>query len=377
MKSIKRTYIIFIVLMLVALAVFIVCYGSIKFNIALKDNYSSQELSAYNDLLDLFRSSFENGKADLLKVVLIFWGIIFISGLTFITVVYHFLIKPVREMQDFASEIAKGNLDVNLPIHKHNIFGNFTESFDIMREELKASKKRELEAQKARREMVAELSHDLKTPVATIGATCEVLDMKYQMKAKSGSPEEIKEAQDSLEKIGYIKDKTDIINELVDNVLHASEDEIDEISIIPKEVESSVIEGFFSSSKDYANIIFDDHIPQCLVLIDKLRMKQVIDNVISNSIKYAGTDIHVSFSDIEEQKNRYVKIRIKDSGPGVNEEDLPLITGKFVRGKNAEDKSGYGLGLYLVNYYMEKQNGGINYYNDNGFVIELLVRKAG
>ena len=199
---------------------------------------------------------------------------------------------------------------------------------------------------------------------------------------KNGSPEEQKDAGDTIEKLGYIKDKSDVINELVDNVFRATEDEIDEIKVIARETESTVIESFFESYKDCANIIFDDHIPACLVLIDKLRMKQVIDNVISNSLKYANTDIHVSFVESEElaskdgSMSKFIKIKIKDEGPGVCDEDLPRIIEKFARGKNAEDKSGYGLGLFLVNFYMEKQGGGMNYYNDNGFVVELLVRKA-
>ena len=199
---------------------------------------------------------------------------------------------------------------------------------------------------------------------------------------KNGSPEEQKDAGDTIEKLGYIKDKSDVINELVDNVFRATEDEIDEIKVIARETESTVIESFFESYKDCANIIFDDHIPACLVLIDKLRMKQVIDNVISNSLKYANTDIHVSFVESEElaskdgSMSKFIKIKIKDEGSGVCDEDLPRIIEKFARGKNAEDKSGYGLGLFLVNFYMEKQGGGMNYYNDNGFVVELLVRKA-
>ena len=288
----------------------------------------------------------------------------------------------LKELQKFSEEIAKGNLDVKLPFRKNNPFNNFTESFDMMCEELKRSKNSELEAQKAKRVMVAELSHDLKTPVATIGATCEVLDMKYRMKLKNGDPDEVKDAEDMIEKIGYIKDKSDVINELVDNVLRASEDELDEISVNPKEVESTVIEEFFVSSRDYANIVFNNHIQECLLYIDKLRMKQVIDNVIGNSIKYAGTDIHVSFSETEGvpnsdgSKNSFIKVKIRDFGPGVSEEDIPIIVEKFARGKNAEDKSGYGLGLFLVKFYMEKQGGGMNYYNDNGFVVELLIRKV-
>ena len=77
------------------------------------------------------------------------------------------------------------------------------------------------------------------------------------------------------------------------------------------------------------------------------------------------------------EKCEYIKIRIKDDGPGVSEKDLPLITDKYYRSDAAKDKKGYGLGMYLVDMYMKKQGGGIEYYNDNGFVVELLVRKAG
>ena len=220
-------------------------------------------------------------------------------------------------MENFASEIAKGNLDVPLPIHKNNMFGNFTESFDIMREELKASKERELEAEKAKREMVAELSHDLKTPVATIRATCEVLDLIYrkdieklenELKAKADNfndtdkeeaEQRLSGLKSNLEKIGYIYNKSDMINELVGSVFRATLDDMQEIKIEPKENESVTIESYFEGLKEYGNIIMDNHIPECLVYMDKLRMEQVIDNIVGNSYKYAGTDIHVSFDETE------------------------------------------------------------------------------
>ena len=111
-------------------------------------------------------------------------------------------------------------------------------------------------------------------------------------------------------------------------------------------------------------------------------MEQVIDNVIGNSYKYAGTDIHVSFKETEitasddGKKDRFVKITIRDNGPGVSEEEIPLLVEKYYRGTNSKDKNGYGLGMYLVNLYMEKQGGGFEYYNDEGFVVELLVKKV-
>ena len=184
------------------------------------------------------------------------------------------------------------------------------------------------------------------------------------------------------EKIGYITNKAGTINELVQSVMHATIDDLEEVRVNVEECASPLIEGFFRELKEYGNIVLENAIPECLVYMDKLRMEQVIDNIVGNSYKYAGTDIHVSFSETEEmktadgKKTRFLRIRIKDSGPGVAPEELSLITQKYYRGENAKDKNGYGLGMYLVKWYMEKMNGGMEYYNDNGFTVELLVKKV-
>jgi signal transduction histidine kinase len=386
--------------MAAALGIMVILWKNMKTIMGSVASYNAEELEIYKKIWNNLNDNMVNGQNLMLKYMVIFWAVLLVLGYTLILIVYRFEIKPVSEMENFASEIAKGNLDVPLPIHKNNMFGNFTESFDIMREELKASKERELEAEKAKREMVAELSHDLKTPVATIRATCEVLDLIYrkdieklenELKAKTDNfndtdkeeaEQRLSGLKSNLEKIGYIYNKSDMINELVGSVFRATLDDMQEIKIEPKENESVTIESYFEGLKEYGNIIMDNHIPECLVYMDKLRMEQVIDNIVGNSYKYAGTDIHVSFDETEMvlpgngNKASFIKITIRDAGPGVSEDDLPLLTEKFHRGSNAADKQGYGLGLYLANHYMEKQGGGMEYYNDNGFVVELLVKKV-
>ncbi len=393
MKAIRKIIIIYSAFMLAALGVMILLWKNMKEVTNSVASYNEEELALYKKIWNNLNANLEQGRDMMLKYVIIFWAVLLVIGIIFILVIHHFMIKPVKEMENFASEIAKGNLDVPLPIHRNNMFGSFTESFDIMREELKVSKEREFEAEKAKREMVAELSHDLKTPVATIRATCEVLDLKYKKEIEKTEEllkeKDNKEIEDrltnlkgNLEKIGYIYKKADTINELVGSVFRATLDDMQEIKIEPKENDSLIIESYFASLKEYGNIILDNHIPECLLLFDKLRMEQVIDNIVGNSYKYAGTDIHVSFAETEMlstakgSKNIFIKITIRDSGPGVPEEDLPLLTEKFHRGGNAGDKQGYGLGMYLANHYMEKQGGGMEYYNDHGFVVEILVRKV-
>ena len=400
MKKIRKLLIIYTIVMAAALGIMVILWKNMKTIMGSVASYNAEELEIYKKIWNNLNDNMVNGQNLMLKYMVIFWAVLLVLGYTLILIVYRFEIKPVSEMENFASEIAKGNLDVPLPIHKNNMFGNFTESFDIMREELKASKERELEAEKAKREMVAELSHDLKTPVATIRATCEVLDLIYrkdieklenELKAKADNfndtdkeeaEQRLSGLKSNLEKIGYIYNKSDMINELVGSVFRATLDDMQEIKIEPKENESVTIESYFEGLKEYGNIIMDNHIPECLVYMDKLRMEQVIDNIVGNSYKYAGTDIHVSFDETEMvlpgngNKASFIKITIRDDGPGVSEDDLPLLTEKFHRGSNAADKQGYGLGLYLANHYMEKQGGGMEYYNDNGFVVELLVKKV-
>ena len=400
MKKIRKLLIIYTIVMAAALGIMVILWKNMKTIMGSVASYNAEELEIYKKIWNNLNDNMVNGQNLMLKYMVIFWAVLLVLGYSLILIVYRFEIKPVSEMENFASEIAKGNLDVPLPIHKNNMFGNFPESFDIMREELKASKERELEAEKAKREMVAELSHDLKTPVATIRATCEVLDLIYrkdieklenELKAKADNfndtdkeeaEQRLSGLKSNLEKIGYIYNKSDMINELVGSVFRATLDDMQEIKIEPKENESVTIESYFEGLKEYGNIIMDNHIPECLVYMDKLRMEQVIDNIVGNSYKYAGTDIHVSFDETEMvlpgngNKASFIKITIRDAGPGVSEDDLPLLTEKFHRGSNAADKQGYGLGLYLANHYMEKQGGGMEYYNDNGFVVELLVKKV-
>ena len=224
-------------------------------------------------------------------------------------------------------------------------------------------------SEKARKSLVTDLSHDIKTPVSVIKAACEMLELKI---GKNESLEENEKA-DAIGKITVISDKAETINSLMSNVMHYTLEELEELKVNVKDENTQEVTRIFSNLMGYDNIIMDNEIKLCIVKMDKLRLEQVIDNVVGNSNKYAGTDIHVDFSEAE---NDFIKIRIRDEGPGVKEDELPLLTEKYFRGSNSEEQTGYGLGLYLVKWYMDKMGGGMEYYNDNGFVVELFLKKA-
>ena len=294
-------------------------------------------------------------------ILIIAIGVIF---LIFINYIY-----PFNRLQKFALHISKGDLDIPLPMTKNNYFGAFTESFDIMREELKKARHGEYMANVSKKELIASLSHDIKTPVATIKAICEILLIQ------------VKE-QKVKDKLVVIDQKANIIDSLITDMFHSTLDDLLMLKTNASEELSTVLMPMFEEINHYGLIKFKNSIPECLVYIDKLRINQVIDNIINNSYKYANTNIYVSFydnltfTDGEGKNINAIKIRIKDEGKNISEEDLPYLIEKFYRGENSKGKEGSGLGLYLANQFMEQMEGSLCYFIEDGFVVELLIRKV-
>lgn len=115
-------------------------------------------------------------------------------------------------------------------------------------------------------------------------------------------------------------------------------------------------------------------IPKCEIMADPLRLQQVIDNIVSNSYKYAGTSILVSFA----VKDGFLEAEFRDYGPGVGEEELPLLLHKYYRAANAKGKSGGGLGLYISKYLMNRMAGDLECRNTkDGFAVTIKLKIAG
>lgn len=295
--------------------------------------------------------------------LLVFFGviIIFITLFCLIYAVYidRSVFRPFRKLQAFARHVAEGKLDMPLEMDKGNGFGAFAESFDLMREELAKARENERMANQSKKELVASLSHDIKTPVASIKAVSEVMILNSVI-------------EDDINQLEVINSKADQINTLITNLFNATLEELQELNVTVTE-ESSTVLGDLIQNVDYYNRAVVSSIPECIVLVDLLRLLQVVDNVISNSYKYAGTSIGVSAS----IKGQYLEIEFKDYGQGVSPEEIPLLFNKFYRAKNSVGKSGTGLGLYISQYLMNKMSGDINCRNmDGGFVVILRLHIA-
>lgn len=283
------------------------------------------------------------------------------------------VITPFQKMQDFAGKVAEGRLDKPLEMDRDNLFGAFSESFDIMREELAASKQRELALQKKERELVASLSHDLKTPVTGIKLAAELLQMRIEVKAENADTEvvfgkdEIESMNDSVD---GILQKSEQINALVSDLFTATLDDLGEFKVNCRDENSGVLADIVKSCDDKHYAVMGE-LPQVIVSIDKKRMAQVIRNIISNSYKYADTAINVNFKLSE----GFLEMRLHDHGQGVPNDEIELITNKFYRGKAWADssKDGNGLGLYIAKMLMKKMNGDLTAESDGGLAITLII----
>lgn len=275
----------------------------------------------------------------------------------FLLWVYRNIIKPFEDLKEFASDIASGDLDKPLKMDRGNIFGSFTESFDIMRSELSEAKQKEYEAQRSKMELVSQLSHDIKTPVASIKALGELLE------AQSTDPK-------TKERLGSIVTKADNIDAMVSDLFTETLTELNELNVETSEQESRILDRIIRDA-DHMDLVTGRNVEECIIMCDPLRVTQVVNNIIFNSYKYAGTKIHLE-SHIEDD---YLVVSFTDEGGGVSNDEIPMITKRFRRGENAKGKPGSGLGLAIAYELMEKMGGDLEVANaDKGLRVRLFFK---
>lgn len=264
--------------------------------------------------------------------------------------VYFSILRPFDKMKSFAEKIAQGNFDVPLDYERSNYFGSFTWAFDSMRREITKARACEREAIDNNKTVIATLSHDIKSPVASIRAYAEGLDANLDT-----TPEKRRRY------LSVIMRKCDEVSKLTNDLFLHSLSDLDKLKIQPErfEVTSFVDDIIRELAAEQGDVSFVRPAFTAEISADKNRLVQILENLINNARKYAKTSITVSMS--SEQGN--VMISITDKGSGIPDEDMPFIFGKFYRGRNAGSEQGSGLGLYIVKYLAEAQGGTVRLHN--------------
>lgn len=325
-----------------------------------EDKVKNENLNkAINNLEEevrLFNNSKSNKSYIFYEYIIIISFILIIFGY-----VYFAIVRPFEKMEKFAEEIGKGNFDIKVNYEKNNLFGAFTWAFDHMRREIIKARSCEREAIDNNKTVIATLSHDIKTPIASIRAYAEGLEanLDYNVERRN-------------KYIKVIIKKCDEVTKLTNDLFLHSISDLEMLKVNTKQVEiSELIKNSLKELiEEEKKVSIIGNMPRAILDIDVKRFNQVLENIINNSNKYAkGSKIEVRG---EINKDKYI-IKIKDFGEGIKDKDLPFVFNKFYRGENALEKQGSGLGLFIVKYIMNQLKGDVEAFNNDGLEVKLIL----
>ncbi|MFL0247514.1 HAMP domain-containing sensor histidine kinase [Candidatus Clostridium stratigraminis] len=264
--------------------------------------------------------------------------------------------KPIEELKNAANQIKEGNLDFEIKTNAKDEIGELCLAFEEMRGKLKESVDMQFQYENNRKELISNISHDLKTPVTAIKGYVEGI-----MDGVAASPEKMDKY------IKTIYSKTTDIDRLIDELFLFSKLDLNklpfnfEITDITSYMLDCVEELQLDLEKKNFELIYHNYIKgSSTVLADRERIKRVITNIVENAIKYTKKDkgkIEINLS----ENNNYIQFQIKDNGQGIPEKDIPYIFDRFFRADLSRNTltGGSGLGLAIAKLIIEEHGGRI------------------
>ena len=249
--------------------------------------------------------------------------------------------KPIINITNQAKELSKGNYNIKFD------GGNISE-LDELAGVLTVAASEMNKTDELRRDLIANVSHDLKTPLTMIKAYAEkVKDISYKDKKKMDKD------------LDVIIDESDRLNNLVNDLLNMSkiEDNKEILNITEYDLVKDINEILrrYDVVKEKEGYKINLDLPkEAIVLADKDKIDQVLYNLINNAIEHTGDDLTVDIK-VENKRDGYL-VSIKDSGKGIPKEEIPLVWNKYYTKKKNHKRNtvGTGIGLSIVKGVLEQ-----------------------
>jgi signal transduction histidine kinase len=292
----------------------------------------------------------------LIRLLILIFVLILTNGLlTFF--VAKSIIGPLQRLKKSAHEISTGNLDTNIEVKgtKDELY-DLAKEFEIMRKKLKEANDIQKQYEENQKELIASISHDLKTPLTSIkGYIRGIAD------GVPNTPEKLDRYIDTIEK------NADNMESLISELLLYSKLDLPNVPYEKNELElTSYFEDFmeelkFNNSKQNIHFKLEyDRNQSHTVVADRDKLNRVVSNIVQNSINYMNKDCK-EIKIMLKSKTSEVLIEFKDNGAGVSLEDIPHLFDRFYRtdvSRNSQT-GGSGLGLAIVKKIIEGHGGSI------------------
>ena len=267
---------------------------------------------------------------------------------------YRSIAVPFVKLKKATQNIKEGNLDFVLDVEGKDEFSELCQDFEEMRRRLKESTEEKSLIEKENRELISNISHDLKTPITAVKGYVEGI-----MDGVADTPEKMDRY------VRTIYNKTNEMDHLINELTFYSKIDTNRI---PYTFNKLNVEDYFEDCSEevgleletrgielvYANYVEKD----VMVIADGEQIRRVIHNIISNAIKYMDKPkgiIQIRIKDVGD----FIQIEIEDNGKGIGPKDLPYIFDRFYRtdvSRNSS-KGGSGIGLSIVKKILEDHGG--------------------
>ena len=308
------------------------------------------------------RSSFEDFKAIFTGrsgfMVLMALLIIIVSNLIMSVITSKTITAPIKKLSDGANEIAGGNLDHHIEYDSTNEIGTTVKSINDMTDKLKASIEVQTEMARSRKEMTAGIAHDLRTPLTSIKGYVEGL-----RDGIANTPEKQEKYLQTIYSSALDMEK--LLDELL--TLSRLESGSTQLETIKVDINDYILEYLTEKQRnvDASRITLTYTGPnikqKAYVMLDPNRFSRVLNNIISNSLKYSSSARKLVVSISLEIYDKSVIIAVSDNGIGITDENLKHIFETFYRADQARTRvrDGSGLGLAVCKEIVELHNGHI------------------
>ena len=268
--------------------------------------------------------------------------------------IYRSIAVPLVKLRKATQNIKEGNLDFVLEVERKDEFSQLCQDFEEMRKRLKESTEEKILMDKENKELISNISHDLKTPITAVKGYVEGI-----MDGVADTPEKMNRY------VRTIYNKTNEMDHLINELTFYSKIDTNRI---PYTFSKLNVEDYFSDCAEelglemetkgielvYANYVEKD----VQVIADGEQIRRVIHNIVSNAIKYMEKPkgiIQLRVKDVGD----FIQVEIEDNGKGIAAKDLPYIFDRFYRtdvSRNSS-KGGSGIGLSIVKKIMEDHGG--------------------